>query len=130
MAITRLNPARLFRAPERISQIVVAEGRLAFVSGQVARDVDGAIVGGDHRTQTELIVEHLRVILDELGASPEQIVSEVIYVVDHTPGLSATVLPVLRTLGAAPPSSSYIGVHSLYTPEALVEVSIVIDLDR
>ena len=130
MTVNRINPANLYRAPERISQVVVTEGALAFVSGQVARDVDGEISGADHRTQTEEIVRHIRVILGELGVGPERIVSETVYVVGHTPELAAVVVPVLRTLGAEPPSSSYIGVQSLYRPEALVEVSLVIDLGR
>ncbi|MFE2042617.1 RidA family protein [Streptomyces sp. NPDC059477] len=128
MTVRRLDPDTLHRIPDRISQIVVS-GSLAFVSGQVAWDAQGNIVGATHREQTEQISRNLQHVLDELGVGPEAIVSETIFVVGHTPELSAVIVPTLRANGAPPPASTYIGVEALYAPEVLVEVNAVIDLD-
>ncbi|MET8829913.1 RidA family protein [Streptomyces sp. NPDC004610] len=128
MTIRRLNPDTLHRIPDRITQVVVS-GPFAFVSGQVAWDADGSIVGTTHREQTEQISRNLQHILDELGVGAEAVVSETIFVVGHTPELSAVIVPTLRANGAPPPASTYIGVESLYAPEVLVEVNAVISLD-
>jgi len=126
--IQRLNPAGMNRIPGVLSQVVVS-GSLAFVSGQVAWDAQGRIVGTTHREQTEQINRNIGHALAGLGVGPEAIVAETIFVVGHRPELAQVIVPTLRSNAAAPPASTYIGVESLFAPEVLVEVNLVINLD-
>ena len=71
MTVTGHNPAELFDArPLGMSQAVSAAGRLVIVSGQVALDSHGAIVGrGDFEAQAVQVFENLAVALASAGAT-------------------------------------------------------------
>lgn len=130
---TFLNPPGVFGPTELVSQAAVADPDQALVllSGQVAWGDDGAFVGiGDHAAQVAQIVSRLDVILAEIGATRADIVKETIYVVDHRPDLVPFVIGPLREGVSVPPASTYIGVQTLYAPEALVEIDFVISVPR
>lgn len=124
------NPGDVFALPDLISQTVTVDSsRLVLLSGQVAWDDDGAIVGEDHGTQTIRIVERVDRILAALGTDRTAIVKETVYVVGHRPELVPAILGPLRAGVTTPPTSTYLGVASLFTPEALVEIDFVVALD-
>ncbi len=61
----------------------VSAGPLLFISGQVALDPEGRIVGkGDVRAQTVQVLENIRMILRANGADMEDVVSVTVYVTD------------------------------------------------
>lgn len=130
--LERLNPATL--APpvmDLYSQVVIAPaGRLAFISGQVALDADGALVGaGDHAAQARQCFLNLRLALAALGAGPDRVVKMTIHVVGHTPQRIDDVFLVAgcAVFGADWPlcASTYLGVAALGLPEWLVEIDAV-----
>ncbi|GAA2224627.1 RidA family protein [Herbiconiux moechotypicola] len=126
-----VNPPTVFGLPGLISQLgVVGAGQsLLFVSGQVAWGDDGEFVGvGDHGAQVARIVERVDGLLAAVGATRSDIVKETIYVVGHSPELVPAILGPLRAGVEAPPTSTYLGVQSLYAPEALVEIDFVVAL--
>jgi enamine deaminase RidA (YjgF/YER057c/UK114 family) len=128
-----LSPNVVFGMPDVISQIAVIDdtGSLAFISGQVAWDDDGALVGiGDHAAQVAQIVSRLDALLETIGATRADIVKETIYVVDHSPELVPVILGPLRDGVPTPPTSTYIGVQCLYSPDALVEMEFVVSVPR
>lgn len=113
------------------SHAVVASGRLAFISGQVALDEAGNVVGaGNLAEQTAQALRNLRRIIGALGADWSHVVRFGWYVVD------ATAVQVVRDvrddiiepeLGDRPkPASSLVQVAALFRPEFLIEVDAVV----
>jgi enamine deaminase RidA (YjgF/YER057c/UK114 family) len=110
---------------------VTASGKLAFVSGQIALDADGQLVGpGDLAAQTAQALRNLHLILGALGADWPDVVRFTWYVRD------AGSVPVIRgvreqflrpSLGDLPnPASTLVQVAALARPEFLVEVDAVV----
>jgi 2-iminobutanoate/2-iminopropanoate deaminase len=64
-----------------LSAAVVAEGRFAFVSGQVPFR-DGQFVDGTIEEQTALTLENLRAVLEQAGATPADVVRVNVYLAD------------------------------------------------
>ncbi|MFF3272621.1 RidA family protein [Streptomyces chrestomyceticus] len=126
--IHRIEPDGVYGLPDLVSQISIPDGRrLAFLSGQVAWDEEGRVVGeGDHAAQAAQVALRIDRLLDALGAQRQDIVKETIYVVDHEPHLTPSILAALH--GAPPPSSTLVGVAKLFAPEFLIEVECVVAL--
>src|SRR6516225_11987696 len=90
-----LNPSGLSR-PTGYTHVVIAQpGRLVYVSGQVALDSKGEIVGkGDLRAQTTQAMENIKTALAAAGATPQDVVKVNYYVVDLKPDLLPTIREV------------------------------------
>jgi 2-iminobutanoate/2-iminopropanoate deaminase len=75
---------RLSKPVGVFSHAVKAEGKqFLFISGLTARDKDGNIVGkGDMTAQTMQVLENMRIVLEEAGASFEHVVKVTVYVTD------------------------------------------------
>jgi enamine deaminase RidA (YjgF/YER057c/UK114 family) len=112
---------------------VTAAGKLAFVSGQVALDADGQLVGpGDLAAQTAQALRNLHRILGALGADWPDVVRFAWYVLDAS---SVQVIRDVRdefirpSLGDRPnPASTLVQVAALFRPEFLIEVDAVVAL--
>jgi enamine deaminase RidA (YjgF/YER057c/UK114 family) len=93
-----------------------------FVSGLTARLADGTIVAeGDVAGQLAQILENLRRILAEAGATLDDVVSIRTYVIDIRTWDS--IEPVLRRFwGDVWPSSTLVEVQRLFDPRHLIEV--------
>jgi enamine deaminase RidA (YjgF/YER057c/UK114 family) len=105
------------------SHVVTATGRLIAISGQVALDEAGRLVGaGDPEAQTRQVFENLRRCLLAADATFADVVKFTYYLTD----LAA--LPAIRAVRdefidtARPPASSAVQVVSLVLPELLVEI--------
>ncbi len=115
------------------SHAVTVTGRLAFVSGQVAMDADGKLVGEhDMGSQTVQALENLHRVIATLGADWPDVVKLTWFVMDTTnlPDLRDARDRVLRAaLGDRPnPASSLVQVAGLFRPGFLVEVEAVVAL--
>lgn len=110
---------------------VTVTGSLAFVSGQVALDEAGNLVGeADVRAQTRQCLRNLASILAALGATWADVIRFNWYLVDIQ-GLQAVrdvrdefLRPVLGD--AHNPASSLIQVAGLFRPDCLIEVDAVV----
>jgi 2-iminobutanoate/2-iminopropanoate deaminase len=72
------TPAGIFS-----SGVKVPAGQLIFVSGQVARNAAGEIVGnGDTRAKTRQTLENVKAVLEVAGASMDDIVKVTVFVTD------------------------------------------------
>jgi enamine deaminase RidA (YjgF/YER057c/UK114 family) len=112
-------------SPPGFSHAVQAGG-LLFVSGQVALDSDGNVVGaGDMAEQTRQVFRNLTAVLQAAGASLADVVKLTYFVCD----LSA--VPVIRAARnefidpVDPPASTLVGVTGLVHPDLLIEVEAV-----
>lgn len=112
---------------------VTTTGRLAFVAGQVALDVEGNLVGaGDLAAQTRKAMENLHRVLDALGADWPDVVRFGWYVLDASQRQTIRDVRdelIRPSLADRPnPASTLIQVASLAEPGLLVEVDAVVAL--
>ena len=122
MAIRAYNPPGLFNgAPAGMSQVASASGRIVVVSGQVALDDQGKVVGvGDFEAQAVRVFENLRTALAVAGATFEDVIRLGSFITD--PKNLATLREVrMRYLKAPFPASTGV-VTALVLPELLLEV--------
>ena len=111
-------------APGRgYSQVVTGRGRLVVVSGQIAQDSTGELVGpGDPAAQARQVVENQGRCLAEAGAGFGDVVKLTFFVLDvaHLPALREARDAVIDT--ARPPASTAVQVAALAAPGYLLEV--------
>jgi enamine deaminase RidA (YjgF/YER057c/UK114 family) len=84
--VRRVQPPDLVDSrPSGFTQVICARGEnLIFVSGQVAIDQAGRLVGrGDIGAQTHQVLKNIDVALQAASASLEDVVKLTIYVVDY-----------------------------------------------
>ncbi len=122
-----LNPTSLFNSTQfGFSQIVIADpGKLVFLSGQVAWDADGQIVGqGDLEKQTRQTFSNIKTAIETAGGTLKDIVMLRIYVVHLTDDKSAVIGPILKEYFGTqnPPASTWLGVTALASSDFLLEI--------
>jgi reactive intermediate/imine deaminase len=104
-------------------------GALLFVSGQVALDRNGNLVGeGDMARQAEQVFDNLRTALEANGASFGDVVKITTFVTDMS-ALQVVRDVRKRYLTDPPPASTTVEVAALFRPEALIEVEAVAAID-
>ena len=121
-----LNPEGLPTPVGPYSNVVTsAPGRLVFVSGQVALDANGDIVGaGDITAQTRQVMENLRLALEAAGATFADVVRVVNYITDVD--LFAQMAAVRKEYLVEPyPASTLVEVSALMYPELLIEIEAI-----
>ena len=111
------------------SQAVVAgDGRLVFLKGQVALDVDGAVVGeGDMARQVEQALDNVQDILASLGGRTSDIVS----LTQHTTDIAAFMEcgAIRQRYFEAPyPVTTTIKVSRLYDARLTVEITAIAEI--
>lgn len=103
----------------------VRAGDLLFVSGLVAVDAEGMLVGGDDVVaQARQVFENLREVLAAAGSGFEDVVKVTIFLtdVDERPAIN----PVRQEVfGASRPASTLLEVSRLAVPGARIEVEAV-----
>lgn len=130
-SVSHHNPPTMWdMASGGYSQISVPEqGRLAFLSGQVAWTPGGDEAPKDIAGQARLATANLAAALTELKACGKDIVMLRAYVVDATTEKFLHVMTALTDLkGDGMPSITTIGVQALYSPDILVEIEMVVRL--
>jgi enamine deaminase RidA (YjgF/YER057c/UK114 family) len=104
------------------SQVVTGRGRLVVVSGQIAQDERGELVGsGDPAAQARQVFENLRRCLAAAGAGFGEVVKLTFFVLDvaDLPAVRAARDAVIDT--ARPPASTAVQVAALFAPGYLLE---------
>ncbi len=102
--------------------IRVESGPLLFIAGQIAIDVDGAIVGkGDVVAQAEQVFSNIEAILKGAGGSLADLVKVTVYVTDiaYMGQLSALRTKLFPKDG---PASACVQVAALAEPDLLIEI--------
>lgn len=105
------------------TQVVTGTGQLVAVSGQVALDENGQLVGpGDPSAQARQVFENLRRCLAAAGLSFGEVIKLTYYVTDvaHLPQVRAVRDEFIDV--AHPPASTAVQVVALVRPEFLLEV--------
>jgi len=122
--ITRGDPPALQNVRKSIYHHYVRvdqPGSLIFLSGQLARDADGKLVGaGDMAEQTRQCIRNMQTVLEEAGGSLSDIVSIVVYTTDirqFKEIVAARTEFFVRDL----PTSTIVEVNHLADPGLLIE---------
>jgi enamine deaminase RidA (YjgF/YER057c/UK114 family) len=105
--------------------VVAAPGRTVYLGGQTAQGKDGAIRGTSMTEQFDVAAGNVVTALRAAGATPEHLVSLIIYVTDVAAYKSA-----LRELGGLwrkhfgrhYPAVALLGVKELFDAEAMIEL--------
>jgi enamine deaminase RidA (YjgF/YER057c/UK114 family) len=131
MPVETMNPNGIFK-PDTYSQVAIAQGaRTIYLSGQVAMDAQGAVVGkGDLAAQAEQAYLNIAAALAAAGATFQDIAKLTVYVVDWTPDkmeqLIAGALRAAERIGFdAKRAITLIGVAALASSDFLLEVDVV-----
>ena len=125
--IHHVQPQGLENNPRYSHAVVVESGPLVFVSGQVAHDAQGRLVGkGDMRAQTRQVFENLKVALAAAGSDLAHVVRINSYLTDMSQ-LDAHRQVRQEYLAGLPhpPASTLVGVARLVDPDLLLEVEAV-----
>ncbi|TAN11720.1 MAG: RidA family protein [Rhizobiaceae bacterium] len=120
------NPPNLMQPFGAFSNAALAPaGRLLFISGQVATDPEGRIVGeNDIAAQTRQALSNIDTLLRKAGAGFEDVVSVTVFLKDMQ-HLDA-VHEVRREFFKPPyPASTLVQIVSLVDPRMLIEINAV-----
>ncbi len=129
MAKKHINPPGI-STPTGYTHVVVAGGgRTVYISGQVALNERGEVVGeGDLGAQLRQVYENLKVALAGAGATFADVVKQTTFVVNFDAARDRPVIGQVRALylpSTNPPASTLVGVQALANPSLLVEVEAV-----
>jgi enamine deaminase RidA (YjgF/YER057c/UK114 family) len=122
------NPAGL-KHQAYYNHAIVRAGQPVFLTGQVAWDADGNVVGkGDIDAQAAKIWENIGLALAEFGLGPEAVVKLTTY------ALSRETIPALHRARSAffeghdLPASTFVVVAGLADPDLLAEIDVTLIL--
>ncbi|HLG72795.1 MAG TPA: RidA family protein [Chloroflexota bacterium] len=119
-----LSSPRLSKPVGVFSQATMAStpGRMIFVSGLTARDSTGKVVGvGDAGAQTRQVLENLKAILAEGGATLEDVVRVTVYI-RNMADFKAIHEVRGQYFTANPPASTMVEVSRLVDEDMLIEI--------
>lgn len=128
MARTQITNPKLpapMRGGAYSSGVEAPSGRTVYVSGQVAFDAEGKVIGeGDIKAQTETVLEHVKTVVEEAGGGMEDIVKVTVFITNM--GLYDQIHEVRRRYFEEPfPASSMVEVSALIDPRLLIEIEAV-----
>ncbi|MEO1658814.1 MAG: RidA family protein [Pseudomonadota bacterium] len=125
--VKRVNPATLPDAGAMgYSQITTCKpGKLVFISGQVAWQVDGAPVPDDLLDQARIAMGNVIKALEAVKAGPKNITSIRMYIVNPSPEDFYSVTPVLiDAMEGIQPTFTALGVSALAGEGLKIELEV------
>ena len=124
-----INPDGVVKSPSYSQAIVVTGGKMVFVSGQVALNAKGELVGsGDLKAQTIQAFENMKAVLAASGATFGDLVKFTFFVKNYDPAQIAVIRSVRDSYlpkGQPPPASTLVGVQSLFRDDVLIEIEAI-----
>lgn len=125
MSVTRGDPPNLQNVRKGIYHHYIRVDNpksLIFLSGQLARDADGNVVGaGDMAEQTRQCIRNMRTVLESAGATLDDIVSVVVYTTDMREFKRITDARKEFFIDKLP-TSTIVEVNHLADPALLIEI--------
>ena len=125
-AVTRTNPPTLSK-PTGYTHVVEVTGpaKTVYISGQIALDRDGNVVGqGDMKAQAEQVFKNLQAALDAAGAKFSDVVKMNMYTTDIAQ-IQAIRDARGRYFGDVTPASTLVQVVHLARPELMLEIEVI-----
>lgn len=114
-------------APGAYTHVVEATGsRIVFISGQVARDKNGNVVGaGNLAAQAEQVFQNLQACLASAGATFADVTKMTTFIVGYQAARDREVVGAVREKYLPkdnPPASTLLGVQALALPDIMIEI--------
>ena len=123
--IKRTNPPTISKPTGYTHVVEATGGKTVYISGQVALDPSGALVGAnDMRAQAEQVFKNLKAALDAAGATFGDVVKMNTYVTDMTQSPAIREVRA-RYLSDAPPASTLVQVVHLARPDFMIEIEAI-----
>jgi len=124
--IQLLTPPALSKPVGYSHVAVVPAGKFVYVSGQIAFDSAGNLVGkGDFRAQAEQVFQNLKTALEAAGASFQDVFKMNSYFLDlNNLGIYREVRNRYVDV-ANPPASTAVQVSRLVHPDLLIEIEVI-----
>jgi enamine deaminase RidA (YjgF/YER057c/UK114 family) len=123
-----VDPEGLVPARGYSHAVVAGPGHTVHVAGQVATDVEGAIVGASLAEQLDVALGNVVAVLAGCGAGPEHVVSLTMFTTamdEYRASLDEIGVAYRRHFGRYFPAMALLGVTELVPPTAKVEVTAV-----
>ena len=106
--------------------VKVTAGSLVFVSGQVARNVYGELVGkGDIKAQTRQALENVKDVLEAAGATMNDVVKVTVFVTNVVEHYTEIHEARAEYWKSDYPASTMVEVRSLVSPDMLIEIEAI-----
>ena len=124
--VKRTNPPTLSK-PTGYTHIVEVNGpgKTIYISGQIALDKDGKVVGGgDMKAQAEQVFKNLQAALDAAGAKFSDVVKMNTYLTDMAQAPAVREVRA-RYFGDTAPASTLVQVVHLARPEFMLEIEAI-----
>ena len=124
--VTRTNPPALSK-PTGYTHIVEVTGpaKTIYVSGQIAYDKDGKLVGaGDMKAQAEQVFKNLQAALTSAGAKFSDVVKMNTFITDMDKAPAVREVRA-RYFGDTTPASTLVQVVHLARPELMLEIEVI-----
>ena len=123
--IKRTNPPTLSKPTGYTHVVEATGGKTIYISGQIALDKDGKVVGeGDMKAQAEQVFKNLQTALASAGATFKDVVKMNTYTTDMS-----QVQPIrdvrARYFGDTVPASTLVQVVRLARPEFMLEIEVI-----
>ena len=123
--IKRTNPPTLSKPTGYTHVVEATGGRTVYISGQIALDKDGKVVGeGDMKAQAEQVFRNLQSALSAAGATFKDVVKMNTYTTDMSQ-VQAIRDVRARYFGDVTPASTLVQVVHLARPEFLLEIEVI-----
>ncbi len=101
-------------------------GNMVFVSGQVARNAQGELVGkGDVKAQTRQALENVKSVLETAGATMDDVVKVTVFVTNVEDHYTAIHEARAEYWPANYPASTMVEVSSLVSKDMLIEIEAI-----
>ncbi len=109
---------------------VCRPGLPVFLTGQVAWDIDGNVVGiGDIERQAEQAWANVNAVVAEIGSTRADIVKLTTYITDRSCMPAVGAAKQRQFAGARMPASTLVIVAGLADPDLLVEIEAIVMVD-
>ena len=123
--IKRTNPPELSKPTGYTHVVEATGGKTVYISGQIALDKDGKVVGqGDMKAQAEQVFRNLQAALATAGATFKDVVKMNTYMTDLSQ-LQVVRDVRARYFGDVAPASTLVQVVHLARPEFLIEIEVI-----
>ena len=110
--------------------VKVTGGELLFVSGQLAKDANSELVGkGDIKAQTRQVLENIKVVLDQAGATFSDIVRVTVFIKDMSQFRDIHDVRLQYFDENNLPASTMVEVTGFVDDDALIEIDAVAVID-
>jgi len=124
--VKRTNPPTLSK-PTGYTHIVevTGSGKTIYISGQIAFDKDGQLVGaGNMKAQAEQVFKNLQAALEAAGAKFSDVVKMNTYITDMEQAPAVREVRA-RYFGDTTPASTLVQVARLARPELMLEIEVI-----